>query len=823
MSFFGNISNEGKTLLTFDKIYSTRKAMDESLLDDKYMDDSVFIGRYVLVKYDGSRQENNENYHKCWEIDKEAYKDENKNGAVTYDGTVWQKVIKDGKPTYELIGDLNAPVPTFETKVIPPSAEGGKIILPSFEKEEWADLIFTYKVQDNWRFAIGNIDFNQDGFRPESRNYTDVPVEDNYIRTDDKSSGAYEEEYGEGINDTKELSIYLPAIGDTICKVWDIVYGENRINKLDWGNTEGDRLVTPTGSGYTYEPNKVNTLAGCINSAHDLLGMIIADGTKKEDIANADYKHIYYLALDGIHNRYYMKDKKIEYLSEIIHPDTGKVYNLNNLTLEELNEIRDIQNKENLIDFVPNTYHTKDNNKYINAGSVEEGHPYFDTNYYNLNNEAHKLEIENVWEPNKYYYLENKNYILDISEVPDDNKDYYTISEEIVVGVDVNIDEYPMGTHFFVGQSAIENDGKKTGYFYLDADGNIQSLKNNDIYDSGLEYYYIENYEEKEENGYQNPNMAIYINDQKLEIEEIKEKYSVKFIEYEKNTYYKKENNNYILLVDDSLTLENNKIDSYTLEAIMVAEDISKGQEITKRLYTPNRYFSQQSNGDGFDYILESKALNNKAAYFVFGNYSSSEKKYIDIQPISERFYEPNVYYYKADSGEHVLSTSPTMDNETEYYSLTLVAVKEDSREITNKINPGKIWTENALPPEGVKLGVVNEVAAWKELEGFSRDINTLNGMILKLNQFCKFDDLDTRDTKTIQGALNSINDKINELKTLNPGEVVVVNQHGLLDSATLENITLDGKEENTLKERLDNIDKEIAELIKRVEALEKA
>lgn len=47
MGFYGNISNVNKTNMTFDKVYSNRKAMDENCALD-----GVYTGRYVLVEYE---------------------------------------------------------------------------------------------------------------------------------------------------------------------------------------------------------------------------------------------------------------------------------------------------------------------------------------------------------------------------------------------------------------------------------------------------------------------------------------------------------------------------------------------------------------------------------------------------------------------------------------------------------------------------------------------------------------------------------------------------------------------------------------------------
>jgi hypothetical protein len=74
----------------------------------------------------------------------------------------------------------------------------------------------------------------------------------------------------------------------------------------------------------------------------------------------------------------------------------------------------------------------------------------------------------------------------------------------------------------------------------------------------------------------------------------------------------------------------------------------------------------------------------------------------------------------------------------------------------------------------------------WKELKGFARGLNTINGLILKLNQLFKFDDTKTRDRETIQGCLNCLNDLINDFGELNPGEIAVIDEYGRLKSAEI-------------------------------------
>ena len=78
--------------------------------------------------------------------------------------------------------------------------------------------------------------FNSDGFDPEKSNTIDTTNPNTIsVRPTGKSGNKYivgVNEKGEPIEeeapDIQELSISLPIIGNTISKVWDVVYGEDR-------------------------------------------------------------------------------------------------------------------------------------------------------------------------------------------------------------------------------------------------------------------------------------------------------------------------------------------------------------------------------------------------------------------------------------------------------------------------------------------------------------------------------------------------------------------------------------------------------------------
>ena len=49
MGFYGNTTDTSKTHFQFDKIFSSRTAMDRACAEGT---DEVYTGRFVLVKYD---------------------------------------------------------------------------------------------------------------------------------------------------------------------------------------------------------------------------------------------------------------------------------------------------------------------------------------------------------------------------------------------------------------------------------------------------------------------------------------------------------------------------------------------------------------------------------------------------------------------------------------------------------------------------------------------------------------------------------------------------------------------------------------------------
>ena len=119
--------------------------------------------------------------------------------------------------------------------------------------------------------------------------------------------------------------------------------------------------------------------------------------------------------------------------------------------------------------------------------------------------------------------------------------------------------------------------------------------------------------------------------------------------------------------------------------------------------------------------------------------------------------------------------------NET-YYVAKNFYIDSDSMNI---MPHGQQWNNKIkhIPPS-VSLATREVGFTYYELVDFARKLNTIHGMILKMNQVIDSEDTDTRDLQTIQGALNTFNDWISHLGKLDSQDIVIVDNYGRLTSA---------------------------------------
>ena len=295
-----------------------------SALDGKSSDPATFI------QVVGSES----NYVMNFNIDTAKYGE-----SRGYDSTVWQKVYINNIEKYVQIAELNSVVPTFDISADAPTIHP---IQPHFDINS-TNVYYKLHWQPQWGMRVkeakGNNKTNSEDktiypsdekieytiyqYNPNNGTTTPSQIEydaaiyynkagfDKSVRTRDTSSGDSIQVAPTGISgntynthsvtegftnntqkDIQEFQIILPSLGNTISDIWDIIYGHGQkieadetasgdiSNAIRFKDIEWKDAVTGTENstigGMTRD---LNTLAGCINKVHDLMGMIITDKT----------------------------------------------------------------------------------------------------------------------------------------------------------------------------------------------------------------------------------------------------------------------------------------------------------------------------------------------------------------------------------------------------------------------------------------------------------------------------------------------------------------------------------------------------------------
>lgn len=370
-----------------------------------------------------------------------------------------------------------------------------------------------------------------------------------------------------------------------------------------------------------------------------------------------------------------------------------------------------------------------------------------------------------------------------------------------------------------------------TGYFYYNpSDNTFKPALSGDPYDENKIYYFIENYyvEENQFDAETGKLVDIYYKDfEVLNVVSV-EKYKVTLLKFEPNLYYREiqhdEVIDYVLInslneIDSDLeycTIETELITGY-LEKPSEEEgdeenppsDDETGETIYTHFYTPNAYHYKR----GDDYILsrDEEMVEGRKYYFLSpiladvkfykpgsylyvpmtkddnGNWIASKEEVLDLSDKMKVYPEPEGADYKLDPEE----IETWYDENHNPINYLVYFIKKKTYVIKDKegiLDYGSEWDSAIKPPEGVEIGtLIEDTYEWRELTGFARTLNTINGLILKINQVFLFNDEITRDDTTIQGNLNRIKDFFNKFDTLTPGELTFVDNYGRITTAKTE------------------------------------
>ena len=572
--------------------------------------------------------------------------------------------------------------------------------------------------------------------------------------------------------DIQELSVMLPSIGDSVAKMWDIVYGtreqnENATDKegnttrnmnINWNDVRGLRLVRTDeeGDGYEYLPSRVETLAGCINSVHDLMGMIITHqgDLTQEQIENADANRIYFTNLRKVKDA--LGNERTEW---------GFFRKWTNYTYNE------ITYKYEAITLTEDTYEpaifyttTKASGALTKDDVTPDTKGVFDPDAKYVAKKLADAVYGKIGELTKYekskFFLKDLNgtYYLETNDNFQDGVTYYA---NPVVEYPLTVLEYKNNTYFY----GVDN------VYYLDL--NSSPMKGRvyttiEIESSGLKLY--------------TPNMYFY-EDGTYETGEKRYTQDSSPTITEGRQYYKVDFQNYTAY---PVTLYDVRDDKYYLpkvdQVLGIVEWIrAKEAEYDKEYYTltiteldpfyePNKFYYQL----GKDFLIDTSEKYTKDRVY----YVEAPEETAVVQ-----FYKPNYFSYTEDNGRtFVMDGAATPTAGREYWLFKDFYIMKDDRAL---FTIGSVWNNAVgIIPQTIELGTREVKYELKELPEFARKLNTIHGLILELNKRLETDHDLTRDESTVQGSINKLHDIIAKFDEMVPREIMIVDNYGRVHSS---------------------------------------
>jgi hypothetical protein len=634
----------------------------------------------------------------------------------------------------------------------------------------------------------GAIYYNKKGFDPEVRSY-DTTTEDQITILPTGCSGQmYNTHDANPLSansrpDTQELIMMLPSVGNAVSKLWDILYGDEELTgpvrnlNVTWDSTSGLRMVNSAGgSNYTYNTDSMRTVAGCINTVHDLIGMIVV-GDMLDDEATEEQEADFLnkAALDKI----YYRNGKYEY------KDVGYTYT-------KLDDPSTVLGKEavyrevELTNFYSRpTKYTKNVNDYIAQKEYDGGAHFYSVTH----GEAVELE-ETGFEAYKYYQKVGSDLVLgkDIDFIPEARYSEVRDVTQVTFPPETSTwEEVNAPTYFYRSNHAnwyykkTDKDGIAT--YYRALEGSPVQFKSSDGTMQNYPYYIINTVEGNtgyihDENGNLIPIMGLDINSAKR----------INVIKYDPNVAYYTLVPNSAELDKNYYTLDWNKQQlPYSYVRVANENEINDNlvyytlTEIPKKpFYRPSTYYRLMNNAE------DSRLLDYRLATDIKPQPETSYYNITVEEPWNlTKFYEPGKYYYTRDDNTYAIDHSEYITSGRKYYARDAIYVMPESTNLNYPI--GTEWNSYATEvPENVILGTRQEHYVWKPLKGFARTLNTIHGLILQINRIMQFGNTETRDETTVAGLMNKMKDIISKFGVLIPNKPMVVNQYASMASADM-------------------------------------
>lgn len=591
--------------------------------------------------------------------------------------------------------------------------------------------------------------------------------------------------------------------------------------------------------GYKYNPEQMETVVASINTLHDFVGMVIDDKSynsadyigddaealvqrKQQFINTSDDDTIYY---DANTNRYFRKTIGYDYLDEVNYkytlvaidadkyktnmyyvkdganylPDLNGTYDSSKeyYTRSTIND--EYYDEVVLTNYAKNAYYSLNNGVYTKASgdSFDE-----ELNYYDIKDARVLQTFDGEYKPNKYY---EKGTSADGTTVKYTlyNKEYNAENQELVHNGLSEIDTekqvaqdvvfYQQGVWFYKGG---EDDGyyldtglveDRTYYILpeiqkttiIDVEGKerviytpLPNSSFNKITISPEEYYIVD------------------INDEDVKGHIFRQD------EEDKNTFIQAS------VIETKLIKDESKDNLYRC-SYGTNNDLKGIKYIpfldNRKLYTPNDYYAESNNSSmaSTEFALDSgsldmvrknyykfdltkvKAVHNNDTNYFYTPYSSGDEGVSTI----------GYYFTKDDAGDYSVLTQASITDGSKYYkrSNNDLYVIEDVNNIYDKYT---VWNSNAsIVPPTITLNRRKEKYVFEELESFGIQYNTLLGLLLEIRKVLATSletPEETRDTKTVQGCINKLNDIFAYFDNRYPGQFLITDAYDRIVNASI-------------------------------------
>ena len=742
-----------------------------------------------------------------------------------YNATIWQKIYSGGTGYFSLVARLECTPPAIELYPDPPSLDP---FVPYLDASS-TDIAYRLHVPTHWGLQVKKIEEDEEDVYNKSdqvltRNGTsynadiymnlggsDLATQQTYhleethkdietsneilIEPTGQSGTLYN---GTAQNDILEISIHTPALGNMIDQGYDLIYGANedgtRPRDIAWyDGRASDTLKEQGASGLNYKTYDLKTLAGNINTMHNILGQIIVERMAyptAEEIENLSSEYIY-----RINNQLYRKgtistptviaEDQYKYTAVSVTESefqTNKYYYLSNtnprtyreatgwntallfaysdkLYLKNLNNAR--YTPISLLQFQNGSYYFQEGENYI-CESTNDALPssLTRTYYENITTEYRPGPTTAEVYTGEYtagtFYIEEEdapgNYIKSYDATPSSEVYYYSIS---ATAVNYGYSVYIYRPNCFFVERA-DNRG-----VYVLADEEVAYS-----HSTGDRYYVIK---------FSTTPYYRLIDGEIVKYYAVEELNSV-------STFYEPANINALYIYDAALNryIAYNNIEQlgsidgknpYTIQRPYYT--LSVATYAPGLLYTPGVYYYKNNSGS---YIKDYGSLTSGRQYYSITGASM----------VNSPFYYPNLYWYESatDIYEKDLSATPTPGRQ--YYTKIPVYVYADRENICPY---GYAWNDlSSYIPPSITLCEIATSNGLIPLTESNDHADSLYGLLLYFNQLYDLQNEMNRDTQTIKGIYNSLRDILYQAKTFKPGNILYVNDFGQIESS---NITL--------------------------------